>query len=467
MIKHFSNNKQFGIALIGMMAVLVLIATTITIQFFNRSNLIELKNKKTHQVLVEAKHALLAFSTQTISKTFNQVPLDCGASTTNCPRPGELPCPDTDNDGISDGPCNTQVKRLGRLPWKTLGLNDLRDGSGEHLWYALSNNYKSSPRDLPINSNNFGSISLTNSQGDLINDATNQNGLVALLIAPNDPLLRADNHQQNRANTNNAIEYLDLGLNVDNASFAENTLDGFIAGPIKQNGTIIVNDIMLPITRTQINHVMESRVLAEVVEALLASYCNNNQSMALRTCNSPTTGSHFPSPANITDTSCIAINTITLGNCSADESVLIGRIPTSETDTTVTPASHTALWSSGNPNSILQGNMNNNWFQLNGWRELIFYSVAPACNAGTLNCSGSGFLTLNNATSPKSSPSQLNKQVVVISSGSMLTGQIRANNTDQSNLNNYLEDENITLPNDVFARLSENQTRNDKVISIP
>jgi hypothetical protein len=31
-----------------------------------------------------------------------------------------------------------QAERLGRLPWKTLGLPDLRDGDGERLWYAVS-----------------------------------------------------------------------------------------------------------------------------------------------------------------------------------------------------------------------------------------------------------------------------------------------------------------------------------------
>ena len=35
-----------------------------------------------------------------------------------------------------------QDQRLGRLPWKTLGLPDLRDGYAERLWYAVSTRYK-------------------------------------------------------------------------------------------------------------------------------------------------------------------------------------------------------------------------------------------------------------------------------------------------------------------------------------
>ncbi|HET7401531.1 MAG TPA: hypothetical protein VFJ62_07105, partial [Usitatibacter sp.] len=48
--------------------------------------------------------------------------------------PGYLPCPDLDNDGWAESTCGSlsgdsgQEQRLGRLPWKTLGLPDLRDG---------------------------------------------------------------------------------------------------------------------------------------------------------------------------------------------------------------------------------------------------------------------------------------------------------------------------------------------------
>ena len=62
--------------------------------------------------------------------------------------PGYLPCPDTDGDGWAEATCGSldgasgQASRLGLLPWKTLGLPDLRDGYGERLWYAVSSKYK-------------------------------------------------------------------------------------------------------------------------------------------------------------------------------------------------------------------------------------------------------------------------------------------------------------------------------------
>lgn len=62
-------------------------------------------------------------------------------------RPGSLPCPDGDDDGVADN-C---ASYLGRLPWKTLRLGDLRDGYGERLWYELSANYRDSNAVEPLN----------------------------------------------------------------------------------------------------------------------------------------------------------------------------------------------------------------------------------------------------------------------------------------------------------------------------
>ena len=43
-------------------------------------------------------------------------------------HPGSLPCPDRDNDGVADLLAgNNCFSYIGRLPWKTLGLPDLRD----------------------------------------------------------------------------------------------------------------------------------------------------------------------------------------------------------------------------------------------------------------------------------------------------------------------------------------------------
>ena len=55
-------------------------------------------------------------------------------------QPGRFLCPDVDNDGSAeDSNCENYV---GRLPYKTLETEDLREGSGERLWYVLSPNFR-------------------------------------------------------------------------------------------------------------------------------------------------------------------------------------------------------------------------------------------------------------------------------------------------------------------------------------
>ena len=59
--------------------------------------------------------------------------------------PGRLPCPErldgpgTGNEGIAAPlPGYTPCDGVGRLPWKTLGVDQIRDGYAEPLWYAVA-----------------------------------------------------------------------------------------------------------------------------------------------------------------------------------------------------------------------------------------------------------------------------------------------------------------------------------------
>ena len=120
-------------------------------------------------VLAQAKAALIMYVTIT---------------NLNPNRPGNFPCPDTDNDGIanlySGSNCPGYVSGsnvyVGRLPWKTLGLPDLRDSSGERLWYAVSRDFARNPTCLPncpdLTSNTLGQLTV------------NGRPVVALVFAP-------------------------------------------------------------------------------------------------------------------------------------------------------------------------------------------------------------------------------------------------------------------------------------------
>jgi hypothetical protein len=93
-------------------------------------------------------------------------------------RPGSLSCPDRNNDGIAESPSGTPNKcptYVGRLPWKTLGLPDLRDASGERLWYALSEGFTDSD-DFVINSDTPGTLTVPG--------VAPSGGIVAIVFAP-------------------------------------------------------------------------------------------------------------------------------------------------------------------------------------------------------------------------------------------------------------------------------------------
>ncbi len=450
-----STKQQHGVALIAMLTVISLILMAMYLKRLNESNFVALKLEKTQRVLAEAKQALLAYSAEPIQ------PTNCNL---NCARPGDLPCPDLDNDGEAEGICNAQAQRLGRLPWKTLGLIDLKDGDGESLWYAVSNRYKNNTRVLPLNSETKGTISLRNQQEQLIFDGAQESGLVAVVIAPHAALTRQDNVSQTRspANENDPQHYLDIALNEDNADFVDTSTNGFVSGLIKLNNQIIVNDAVLPITQDQFTHMIEQRVVVEVMSALLDYECGNNSDLSTRQCTSGTVN-QLPFPALVTDATCLGNTTLPTSACLTSESYIpIGRIPShyTETDTDGNTV-NSDIWTNNNANSILRAEQDDNWFQQNNWRELTFYARMDDCPSAP--CTS---LTLNNALSPKTAPTSNDKNVVLISAGEALSFQSR-NQTDKTNITNYLENDNINNPSNVFTRLKPAADHNDRALSIP
>ena len=432
-----TRSSQQGMALLILVFFLALLAAGYVVQKLSSTGIKNERDKKTAEALMQAKTALLAFAA-----VQNLTPITC---TTNCPRPGDLPCPDANNDGDAETSCGNagggtgQASRLGRLPWRTLGLPDLRDGDGERLWYGVSSRYKYNTRYRPLNSDTVATITLRDSSGNIIFNGSN-NGLAAIVIAPSTNLTRQDGISQvrNGANATIASNYLDIAFGEDNQNFVDSGTNGFVMGPVKDvSGRTIVNDQILTITRGEMNQAMETRVLAEVRNSLADYYL-----MA----------GFFPFSASFNDTACLGSANINGTNCP--ESVLTnGRIP----------ANPATAWSS---TSVLRGIRNGNWFQLNAWREVVYYAVAPACATGTSNCDGADFLTLNNAwTLPLDA-----KQFILIATGANLGGQVRVTDSNKSTEVNYLEDANLepNPPDDVYLRTMPLTTSiNDRAISLP
>lgn len=101
--------------------------------------------------------------------------------------PGRLPCPEsagvagTTSEGVAAGNCSPTAasqKSLGRLPWRTLGLDKLVDASGEPLWYAVSPGWVITAAGPPtINPGVSGQLSF---------DGTGN--VVAVIFAPGKPI---------------------------------------------------------------------------------------------------------------------------------------------------------------------------------------------------------------------------------------------------------------------------------------
>jgi hypothetical protein len=100
-------------------------------------------------------------------------------------RPGSLPCPDADGDGSADLFTGSSCPAyIGRLPWRTLGLGDLRDEHGETLWYALSPGFRDHPSAPPLNSDTRGTLTVYSGS-----DATPMTKeAVAVIFAPGSAL---------------------------------------------------------------------------------------------------------------------------------------------------------------------------------------------------------------------------------------------------------------------------------------
>lgn len=419
-----------------MLVILVMGALTWLVSSLNKPGMPLQRDNVTSAALAQAKDALIGYATS--------VTLTPSGSK----RPGDLPCPDINNDGSADPPCSGNA--LGRLPWKTLGLPDLRDGSGERLWYAVSSNFKNNPRSATLNSDTPGTLSLFSSSGNILyNGGASGTGLAAVIIAPGEVLTRRDMataQDRSSANINNPINFLDIatvaGLTEDNANFLDgSSSNGFIQGRIKgSDGAIILNDQLLAITQDNIMQAIQKRVAAEIRQCLnaYASDANNR--------------GHYPWAARLDPTQ--------PPNYNDTSNRLFGRVPDNPFDNTRNDGDNKMLdtWT-GNCNI----NSASGWW-LN-WKEIVFYGLADAYKpADPLLVPAANACAATGACLAVNPPSALaDKQFVVIVAGKTLPGQARASNANKGTLSNYLEGVNANGASP-YTQIAPSATFNDTLV---
>lgn len=301
--------------------------------------------QKTAQALAAARDALIGFA----------------ASVPDSDRLGDLPCPATSYaTGDAGSICNTAASRIGYLPWRKLGLPDLRDGSGAPLLYAVSNGFKNNARTGILNSDTAGDFTVAGENA------------IAIVFAPGSPI----GSQDRNAGTFNVANFLELG-NADGDNVFDNSPE-----------TATFNDRLMWITPRVFFPPLEMRAMRVAQERLqhyfsvTSRYPKSNRYLDDFSC--WTFGGRLPFP--------------------------VGGNPCLPGGNGATASQWTMAWPS--------------WFFGNYWDYVIHYAVAEPCTttSGAV-CDGSGnFLRVDGAdnyrvllirqsipngqTRPCSSPSQ-------------------------------------------------------------
>lgn len=212
-------------------------------------------------------------------------------------RPGALPCPDDNEDGDAETLAGVSLvcpNYLGRLPWRTLGLGDLRDESGERFWYAVSDKFRDVPAELalpgpspiaaPLNSDTTGNRTVRT--GPTATVTTTE--AVAVVFAPGGVL---ENQSRDATPALCATTGTVLPRNRCAANYLEGigTYDNALlggAGPfISAEPTATFNDRLVIVRASDVVPLVERRVAGDMRRVLLGYRDTAQQSILNGGCN--------------------------------------------------------------------------------------------------------------------------------------------------------------------------------------
>jgi hypothetical protein len=370
--RHTLRRRQGGIVLLVLLAILalgaVIYAASLVVKQAQRSQ----RDRITQVALARAKEALIAYAI-----TYDQ------RAQASAEVPGYLPCPDMgSSEGNDSGNCGTKdVTLIGRLPWKTLGLEPLRDSAGECLWYAVSGSHKRIPKTDMLNWDTSGWLTVDAANGtSVLAGATPGSRAVAIVFAPGAALPGQDRTPNGSApecgGSYVASAYLDAVSSpkaINNAAPAgtANTISEFIAGAASA-GT--VNDTLVYITGDEIYNALARtptflenlRNLTQHAAGCISEYGRTNAVAG---------DNRLPwaAPANLQSSSLQA----PLTNYDDVPATPAGRLPYRVNDSR--SATHNQM---ANANMLRSGNCtawtgrDDEWYK--HWKDHLFYAVAEA-----------------------------------------------------------------------------------------
>jgi hypothetical protein len=350
-------DKTRGAALLVLLLAIVLAFSTVLIGSLEGNRLEIERQRKTLETLTQAKQALIAWSViQGDVRAATET--EGGNKKFTYRRPGTLPCPDRylklfgeeeAVPGIAPGTCAASTgTSIGRLPWKTLNMEDLRDTYGETLWYAVSDRFRNNVSNnyAAINSDTKGTLLLYATDGSTLLTPAGEE-LAAVIFAPGPPLPGQDR----KAQSDDLVpsSYLEAFNGKNNAS----AVGPFIAGPVRDSaGNLIVNDLAIGLTARELISGLERRALNEA-QGALKKYADDH--------------GRYPNPAPFHASDCTSSITdvrSAIPLCASDVATpaCYGRLP----EDVFVPEGYSpdALFPYAAP-----------WFLQNGWGRVMIYAI--------------------------------------------------------------------------------------------
>lgn len=147
-----AHPRERGAALLLFMILVVMAALAYLVSNLTPEGIERRRTQQTQEALVQAREALIGYALQyrddqiktgTYDAMYGYLPMpDVGTSRFSALQPASC---NTEGCAISmmNGAFPAENETIvGRLPWRTLGIEPIRDGHGECLWYIVSANHK-------------------------------------------------------------------------------------------------------------------------------------------------------------------------------------------------------------------------------------------------------------------------------------------------------------------------------------
>lgn len=211
-----ARRQQGGYVLVIMLVIIVTGSLYGLLDRLNANAAETSRVNTTSTVLKQAREALLGYATM---------------------HKGLMPCPDMVGDdalssmiGIGAGSCSANGS-IGLLPFRTLGLPELRDGDGNCLWYALSGTHRINGSLAPTDST-VAQYEVLDALGNMLVSRTGvEKGAAAIVLAPG---------AATSAQTRTAIANKSCGTDSSQLSaYLELTGTQFITGAINSSTTTV------------------------------------------------------------------------------------------------------------------------------------------------------------------------------------------------------------------------------------